>query len=83
MSDYTIKGASGDWDKLGIQQGAEVRVGSNDQGQAIVEPVAAWPTDPEERRTRFEEGLKKWSGVFYDGRSTDEKMRELRGDPEL
>lgn len=70
-------------DKLGIQPGAEVRVGSNEQGQAVIEPVDAWPTDPVERARRFDEGLAKWSGVFHDGRSTDEKMRELRGDPEL
>ncbi len=32
------------------------------------------------RRAKFQAALEKWGGMFHDGRSTDEKMRELRGD---
>ena len=70
-------------DRLGIAPGAEVRVGTNDHGQAIIEPLDAIPTDGAERQRRFDAALLKYGGMFHDGRSTDEKMRELRGDREL
>jgi bifunctional DNA-binding transcriptional regulator/antitoxin component of YhaV-PrlF toxin-antitoxin module len=70
-------------DRLGILPGAKVRVGTNDHGQAVIEPIDPIPVDGAERQRRFEAALLKYGGMFHDGRSTDEKMRELRGDPEL
>jgi bifunctional DNA-binding transcriptional regulator/antitoxin component of YhaV-PrlF toxin-antitoxin module len=70
-------------DRLGIGPGAELRVGTNDHGQAIIEPVHPWSTDPDERGMRFDAAIAKWAGKYATGKSTDEQMRELRGDPEL
>jgi bifunctional DNA-binding transcriptional regulator/antitoxin component of YhaV-PrlF toxin-antitoxin module len=70
-------------ERIGIIPGAQVRVGTNDYGQAVIEPVDAIPADPAERQRRFRIAMLKYGGMFHDGRSTDEKMRELRGDPEL
>jgi len=70
-------------DLLGLRPGAHVRVGNNDQGQAVIEAVDTIPTDPAERQRRFRAALAEYGGMFHDGRSTDEKMRELRGEPEL
>jgi len=70
-------------ERAGIRPGAAVRVGSNELGQAVIEPVPEIATDRDERLMRFEAGIEKWAGKFADGRSTDEQMRELRGDREL
>ncbi|UVO53577.1 AbrB/MazE/SpoVT family DNA-binding domain-containing protein [Sphingomonas sp. SUN039] len=70
-------------ERAGIAPGARVRVGTNDQGQAIVEPVDVWPTDPEERSRRIRAAIAEYAGKFATGTSTDEQMRELRGDREL
>ena len=68
-------------DRLGIKPGEQVRVGSNEHGQAVIEPLDTVP-DGEERQRKFRAALLKYGGMFHDGRSTDEKMRELRGDYE-
>jgi AbrB family looped-hinge helix DNA binding protein len=70
-------------DRLGIHPGAQVRVGTNELGQAVVEPVEAWPTDPEERGRRVRAAIAALAGKYATGISTDEQMCELRGDPEL
>ena len=70
-------------DRLGIHPGARVRVGINDLGQAAVEPVDIWPTDPMERGQRVRAAIAAIAGKYATGVSTDEQMRELRGDPEL
>lgn len=70
-------------ERLGIGPGAELRVGTNDHGQAVIEPVDPIPLDGHERQRRLKTALLKYGGMFHDGRSTDEKMRELRGVPEL
>ena len=68
---------------LGIKPGEQVRVGSNEHGQAVIEPLNTIPANAEERERKFRAALLKYGGMFHDGRSTDEKMRELRGDREL
>ena len=70
-------------DRLGIVPGAKVRVGTNDRGQAVIEPVDVWPTDPVERGSRIRAAIANLTGKYRTGISTDEQMRELRGDPEL
>jgi bifunctional DNA-binding transcriptional regulator/antitoxin component of YhaV-PrlF toxin-antitoxin module len=70
-------------DHLGIVPGARVRVGINEQGQAAVEPVDVWPTDPGERGRRVRAAIEAIAGRYAIGVSTDEQMRELRGDREL
>lgn len=59
-----------------------VRVGINDRGETVVLP--AFPGQggtPEERRTRFRLALENVRGTLdLDGMTTDEFMRELRGD---
>jgi AbrB family looped-hinge helix DNA binding protein len=70
-------------DLLGLKPGEEVRVGSNDQGQAVIEPLSGIPADPAERQARFRAALASLAGKFHDGRSTDEKMIELRGPRDL
>jgi antitoxin PrlF len=70
-------------DQLGIVPGAQVRVGTNARGQAVIEPVDIWPTNPVERATRIRAAITELTGKYRTGISTDEQMRGLRGDPEL
>ena len=70
-------------DRIGIAPGAQVRVGSNDFGQAVIEPISPWPTDPDAREQRVRDTIARFAGQYATGQSTDEQMRELRGDPEL
>ncbi|MFV0624918.1 AbrB/MazE/SpoVT family DNA-binding domain-containing protein [Sphingomonas sp. ac-8] len=66
-------------DKLGLVPGSRVRVGINDRGEAVVLPDTRKET-PEERRARIEASIRSVAGTLNTGMTTDEMMRELRGD---
>jgi antitoxin PrlF len=71
-------------DLIGLVPGAPVDVGVNDRGEAVVVPsgAASWET-AEERTQRLD---RLFAGVGADplfDRSSDEIMRELRGEERL
>lgn len=69
-------------DLNGLIPNGPVRVGINDRGETVILP----PEDgngatPEQRRTRFRQALEKVRGTIdLQGLTTDEYLRELRGD---
>lgn len=69
-------------DKLGLMPGQRVRVGINDRGEAVVLPMTARETGetPDERRERVRKALASIAGQYRTGQSTDDYMREIRGD---
>ena len=69
-------------DAVGLIPGEPVRVLLNDHGEVVVRPLGYGPEDADERVRRMREGLKAISGKYATGRTTDEIMRELRGDYE-
>ena len=52
----------------------------NEQNQVVIEPLGFGPEDAEERVRRMREGIAMLRGTGKSGKSTDEIMRELRGD---
>lgn len=71
-------------DAIGLVPGRAVEVGINDQGQAVVVPGSIGRSEaPQERSARIMAALARASLVHRTGRSTDEMMRELRGDEPL
>ncbi|MDB5584589.1 MAG: antidote-toxin recognition MazE family protein [Bradyrhizobium sp.] len=69
-------------DAVGLVPGKPVTVRLNENGEAVVAPVGMGPEDGLERRRRMREGLLSIAGKYATGRTTDEIMRELRGDYE-
>lgn len=71
-------------DAAGLVPGQPYKVAMNEAGQVVVAPLGFGPEDAEERRRRMREGLRSIAGKYPnpDGLSTDEYMRELRGDYE-
>ena len=67
---------------VGLVPGGPVKVMLNEQGQAVVTPIGDGPEDAEERVRRMREGLLAIAGQYKTGQSTDEYMREIRGDYE-
>lgn len=65
-------------DKLGFVPGGSVRVGINDRGEAVVLPDR--DQTPEARRAAIRASILSVAGTLKTGRTTDELMRELRGD---
>lgn len=65
---------------IGLAPNAPYKVSVNDQGQAVIAPIGYGPEDADERARRMREGIKKLTGIGKSGRSTDEIMRDLRGD---
>jgi AbrB family looped-hinge helix DNA binding protein len=72
-------------DAIGLVPGQPVDVGVNDRGEAVVLPASAVVRDesPEERGARIMAALARASLRHRTGRSTEEHMRELRGDEPL
>jgi AbrB family looped-hinge helix DNA binding protein len=72
-------------DAIGLVPGQPVDVGVNDRGEAVVLPAAAVARNetPEERSARIMAALARASLRHRTGRSTEEHMRELRGDEPL
>jgi len=67
-------------DAVGLKPNEPYKVSVNDENKVVIEALGLGPSDAEERRRRVREGLKKLSGIGKSGQSTDEIMRELRGD---
>lgn len=67
-------------DAVGLVPGKPVKVVLNDRGEAVVRPLGIGPEDSEERRRRMREGLKSMIGIDRRGKTTEEIMRQLRGD---
>lgn len=71
-------------DAIGLVPGHAVEVGINGQGQAVVVPGATDTVEtPQERSARIMAALARGGRIHRTGRSTDEMMRELRGDEPL
>jgi AbrB family looped-hinge helix DNA binding protein len=70
-------------DRAGLKAGEPVRVGTNDRGETVILPVeGAAPETPEQRRARVLAAIDAIAGKYPtpNGMTTDEYMRELRGD---
>lgn len=68
-------------DKNGLLPNGPVRVGLNDRGETVVLPADPKKNEtPEQRKARIRTALEAMTGVIDLGMSTDEYMRELRGD---
>lgn len=68
-------------DRVGLVPGKPVRVGVNDRGEAVIEPTEKLSEEGRNARlARARAAIQAMAGKFADGRSTDEIMRELRGD---
>ncbi|ESZ87384.1 MAG: AbrB family transcriptional regulator [Blastomonas sp. CACIA14H2] len=69
-------------DAAGLIPGQPYKVAINEAGQVVIAPLGFGPEDAEERRRRMREGLRAIAGRYHnpEGLSTDEIMRELRGD---
>jgi hypothetical protein len=66
-----------------LKAGEPVRVGTNDRGETVILPVeGAAPETPEQRRARVLAAIDAIAGKYPtpNGMTTDEYMRELRGD---
>lgn len=68
-------------DKIGLEPGKPVRVGINDRGEAVVLPDRDGES-LEARRARIRADLESITGIWKDRieGTTDEIMREMRGD---
>lgn len=70
-------------DRAGLKAGQPVRVGTNDRGETVILPVDAFMQEaPEQRQARVLAAIEALAGKYPnpDGMSTDEYMREMRGD---
>lgn len=65
-------------DKVGLVPGRPVRVGINDRGEAVVLPED--PESAEERKARYQAAIESVRGIIKSDLTTDEMMKELRGD---
>lgn len=71
-------------DRNGLVPNGPVRVGLNDRGETVVLPPEAKPAETrEQRKARIMAALEAATGIIdLGGMSTDEFMREIRGDRE-
>jgi bifunctional DNA-binding transcriptional regulator/antitoxin component of YhaV-PrlF toxin-antitoxin module len=71
-------------DAAGLKPGWPYKVAINAEGQIVVAPLGFGPEDAEERVRRVKAAIKEIAGKYPnpDGMTTDEYMRELRGDYE-
>lgn len=71
-------------DAIGLVPGQPVDVGVNDRGEAVVvRPAVMRDETPAERSARIMAALDEASLRHRTGRSTEQHMRELRGDEPL
>lgn len=70
-------------DAIGLVPGQPVDVGVNDRGEVVVVRPAARIETPAERSARIMAALAEASLRHRTGRSTEQHMRELRGDEPL
>ena len=67
-------------DAIGLAPNAPYKITINAENKAVISPIGYGPEDAEERVRRMREGLKLLAGTGKSGKTTDEIMRELRGD---
>lgn len=67
-------------DAAGLLPGMAVQVMLDENGQVVVNPHEFTPEEQAERRRRFTEAVASIGDKYRTGRSTDEYMREIRGD---
>jgi len=71
-------------DAAGLVPGQPYKAMLDDSGKVVIAPLGFGPEDAEERVRRMREGLLAIAGKYPnpDGMTTDQYMRELRGDYE-
>jgi len=71
-------------DAAGLKPGWPYKVAVNAEGQVVVSPLGFGKEDAQERVRRVREAINAIAGKYPnpDGMSTDEYMRELRGNYE-
>ena len=71
-------------DAAGLAPGRPYKVMLNEAGEIVVAPLGFGPEDAAERVRRMRDGILAIAGKYPNpgGMSTDEYMRELRGDYE-
>ncbi len=67
-------------DAIGLAPNGPYKIAVNAENKAVISPIGFGPEDAEERLKRVREGLARLRGTGQSGQSTDEIMRELRGD---
>lgn len=67
-------------ERVGLVPGQAVSVGINELGQAVVVPAQQLPADESARRAVIRASIMSVVGTINAGKSTDEMMRELRGE---
>ena len=67
-------------DAVGLKPNAPYKLEINEANQLVVAPLGYGPEDAEARVRNIRKGLAMLRGTGKSGQSTDEIMRELRGD---
>ena len=65
---------------VGLKPNAPYKLTVNEHNQLLVAPLGFEPEEVEERARNVRKGLAMLRGTGKSGKSTDEIMRELRGD---
>ncbi|HKX35717.1 MAG TPA: AbrB/MazE/SpoVT family DNA-binding domain-containing protein [Rhizorhapis sp.] len=66
----------------GLAPGQPYKVMVNEDGKVVIAPLGFGPEDAEERVRRMREAIMAVAGKYATGQSTDDYMREIRGDEE-
>ncbi|MCC2976426.1 MULTISPECIES: AbrB/MazE/SpoVT family DNA-binding domain-containing protein [unclassified Sphingomonas] len=69
-------------DAVGLVPGQPYKVAVNDGGQVVVTPLGFTQAEGEERMRRVRDAIAALAGKYATGQSTDDYMREVRGDRE-
>lgn len=68
-------------DHSGLIPNGPVRVGINDRGETVILPtIQPRGETPEQRKVRVMAALRSLAGTYATGQTTDEIMRDIRGD---
>lgn len=67
-------------DAVGLKPNQPYKVSINDQNQVVIAAIGYGPEDADARVRRMRAGLTMLSGTGKSGLTTDEIMRDLRGD---
>jgi antitoxin PrlF len=68
-------------ERVGLVPGGAVSIRANDQGEVVLRAVPARVETPIQRSARIRQALENATGIIdLGGLTTDEYMRELRGD---
>ena len=65
---------------IGLAPNAPYKITVNGANKAEISPIGYGPEDADERVRRMRDGLAKLSGTGTSSKTTDEIMRDLRGD---